>query len=184
MSETRKDGGPAACAWCDRAAYIRQGRIMLCLVHYRISSMRSRATRDGKFVPTRQAIEALIPTPFDCIGCRRAMDWSRAAGASSQATLQHDRSGAMRIICLACNTRHAQHPGDTFYDVPDGHKRCAKCDRTLPHGSFSRDKSRPLGLRSSCRDCNHTAHTKWRLENRAYYNAKQRENRARRAASD
>lgn len=177
--ETR-DGG---CAWCERDAHIRQGRIMLCAMHYRISSMRSRAKRDGKITPSREQIEFMVPSPFVCVSCERAMNWLRRDGASTQATLQHDRSGRVRIICLACNTRHAQHPGDSYYDLPEGHKRCAKCDRILPHSAFSTDRSRPLGLKASCRECSHKSHTTWRIKNRDHYNAKQREGRARRAVS-
>lgn len=179
------DGGPAfLCSWCAKPAHIRQGRIWLCAAHYRISSMRTRAKRDGKTTPTRQEIEALIPAPFKCGACNRQMKWLRHGGASSQATLQHDRSGTVRIICLACNTRHAQHPGDSYYELPDNHKRCASCDSILPHSSFDKDRSRPLGLKSSCQKCSHAAHTEWRIKNREYYNRKQRENRARRSSAD
>jgi len=156
---------------------------MLCARHYRISSMRSRAKQDGKAAPTREAIENLAPSPFVCVGCDREMTWLRENGASRQATLQHDRSGNLRIICLACNTRHARHPGDTFYNMPAVHKLCSKCERVLPHDSFSTDRSRPIGLKSSCRECSRKAHTNWRIENREHYNRKQRENRARRSLS-
>lgn len=179
----REDGGPAfACAWCDEPAHIKQGRIWLCQKHYRFSSMRSTAKRDGKEVPSRNSLEAMVPAPFVCGVCNREMNWLRDQGASTQATLQHDRSGEMRFLCHACNTRHAQHPGDSYYDLPEGSKRCAKCERILPHASFAKDRSRPLGLKSSCRECSGKAHAVWRRNNREYYNAKQRENRANRAA--
>lgn len=177
MSE-QKDGGPALCAWCDQPSHIRQGRILLCVKHYRFSGMRSRAKRDGKTVPTRDQLEAIIPEPFNCPACRRPMQWLRTLGASSQVTLQHDRSGELKLICLACNTRHAQHPGDSFYDIPEGKKRCPNCDQVLPLAGFAVDRSRPMGRKSFCRACSSVVHTLWRRKNRDHYNAKQRARRA------
>lgn len=162
MSEQPKGGGPAFnCAWCDRPRHIRQGRIWLCEIHYRISSMRSRAKRDGKYVPTRHEIEALA-TDMTCCGCGKQMHWLRSFGASLQVTLQHDRSGAIRLLCLGCNTRHSVHPGDEFYVVLSGQKRCPDCGQTLPASSFARDMSRPIGLKTYCRDCSSIRHKNWR----------------------
>lgn len=144
---------PSSCAWCARPSHIRQGRNMLCAMHYRIATMRANATRRGKFAPTRHQLEALIPDPFVCSCCQREMTWLRLNGASVQATLQHDRNGDVRIICLACNTRHAQHPGDSFYNVPPGHKRCPDCDANKPLNDFPVDRSRPIGRKSYCRPC-------------------------------
>ena len=183
MTGKINDGGPA-CAWCDRSAHIRQGRILLCEVHYRLSSMRSTAKRAGKEAPTVKEMESLIPSPLVCGGCHRPMNWLQSQGASTQATFQHDRDGTLKIVCLSCNTKHACHPGDSFWSVPEGHKRCASCDRVLGAAAFSRDRSRPCGLKSSCKECSHSQHTQWRTENRDYYNGKQRENRARRAAAN
>jgi hypothetical protein len=152
---------PATCAWCERRSHIRQGRIWLCAAHYRISSMRTRASRDGKPVPTRQGIEALVPHPFVCGCCARGMTWLRESGASRQATLQHDRNGGLRIICLGCNTRHAMHPGDSFYDIPAGQKRCGGCDQVLPVDAFAVDRSRPIGRKGRCRACASADFKKW-----------------------
>lgn len=152
--------GAEQCAWCDEPAHIRQGRIQLCAKHYRFSSMRSRAKRDGKYVPTLGEMEALA-ADMCCDGCGRTMTWLRIGGASAQATLQHDRSGRLRLLCLACNTRHAQHPGDSFYDIPDGMKRCPDCEQVLPLALFSVDRSRPLGRKSYCRACASVRHKKW-----------------------
>lgn len=157
-----KHTGGSACSWCIRPAHIKQGRIMLCQMHYRISSMRSNAKRHGKAVPSREQIEAMIPSPFECSSCNREMTWVGKFGASQKATLQHDRSGSMRIICLGCNTRHAHHPGDTFYDIPDGKKLCPDCSRVLPISSFCKDKSRPIGVKSYCRECSSVRNKIWR----------------------
>lgn len=152
---------PPACAWCEQPSHIRQGRLMLCVKHYRLASMRSRAARDGKAVPSWPEIEALVPEPFVCRFCQRTMTWLREGGASQQATLQHDRDGGLRIICLACNTRHAQHPGDSFYSLPDGHKRCPACFMVLPLVDFALDRSRPVGRKSYCRPCSAVRFKNW-----------------------
>lgn len=169
------------CKWCDAPAHIKQGRIMLCAKHYRMSTMRSKAKSDGKYRPLYAELEALIPDPFECEGCGREMTWLRESGASVQVTLQHDRSGEIRLLCLGCNRRHAVHPGDSFYDIPDGHKWCAMCNQVLPHSEFARDRSRPIGLKGYCRQCSAKRHAKWRTENRDKYNQYQREYRSRKA---
>lgn len=161
MEQDTKDGGPAfPCAWCDSASHIKQGRILLCPMHYRISSMRSRARRDNKYVPKREEIEALAEC-LNCLGCGRLMNWLRSDGASTQVTLQHDRSGTIRLLCLACNTRHAKHPDDSYYDLPKDHKRCPDCETVLPRSAFALDRSRPIGLKSYCRQCSSIRFTAW-----------------------
>lgn len=159
---TKDTGGSECCAWCDRRAHIRQGRILLCVMHYRISSMRARAKRDGKMVPTREQIEGLAAGPMVCGGCGEAMSWLRGFNASKQATLQHDRDGGIRLLCLGCNTRHSLHPDDSFYALPAGHKRCPDCEKVLPHSAFTVDRSRPIGLKSYCRGCSAIRHKNWR----------------------
>lgn len=155
----KDDGGPA-CAWCDKPSHIKQGRIFLCAAHYRMSSMRARAKRDGKYVPSLGVLETLAEN-MKCDGCGEEMHWLRSDGARLQATLQHDRDGLVRLLCLSCNTRHAQHPGDTFYNVPDGHKLCQGCKEVLPHASFWKDRSRPIGLKSYCKSCAADRYRKW-----------------------
>lgn len=151
------------CAWCAEPPHIRQGNTLLCQMHYRISSMRSRAKRDNKVAPTRAEIEALVPSPFVCAPCGREMTWLRTGGASAQATLQHDRSGSLRILCLGCNTRHAAHAGDSFYDIPADMKFCADCSQTKPRAEFCADRSRPIGLKAYCRPCSSSRNKKWRM---------------------
>jgi hypothetical protein len=155
------DGGPA-CAWCERPSHIRQGRLLLCAMHYRMSSMRTRAARDGKSVPAIEVLERLAADSMICAGCGRTMHWLRSDGASGQATLQHDRSGAIRLLCLGCNTRHAQHPGDSFYEMRPGTKLCHDCGRALPLMAFATDRSRPLGRKAHCRSCAAARNRAWR----------------------
>jgi RNase P subunit RPR2 len=159
MSGQIRAGGQL-CA-CGEPSHKRQGNRHLCAMHYRIANMRARAKRDGKVVPATSRVEALA-SDMACSGCRRVMHWLREDGASLQATLQHDRDGTIRVLCLGCNTRHAQHPGDSFYSLKPEEKFCAKCCRFLPAHDFTRDRSRPIGLKSSCRACSAKLHKEWR----------------------
>lgn len=158
------DGGPDVCSRCGEGALLRQGNQLLCPKHYRFGQMRQRARRDGKVVPTWAELETMFAALVDmaCPLCSRKMNWRRAAGESTCATLQHYRDGTLDIICLACNTRHAQHPGDTYRELPPDAKHCPDCSRVLPRSSFATDRSRPIGLKSYCRGCSAARHAKWR----------------------
>lgn len=161
MSTPINDGGPA-CRWCNSAAVIRQGRIDLCAKHYRFQTMRTRARRDGKTVPSYNDLDDLIPAGMTCQCCKRGMNWRQSEGASTVITLQHDRDGALRLICLGCNTRHSVHEGDSFYVIPADMKFCPDCRMNLPIGSFSIDRSRPIGRKSYCRPCSAKRNANWR----------------------
>jgi RNase P subunit RPR2 len=41
-------------------------------------------------------------------------------------------------------------------NIPEGHRRCRKCDRTLALSAFGRDSTRPNGVRVKCRECDRT----------------------------
>ena len=151
----------AKCAQCSNDAHIIQGSGGLCVIHYRIANMRTVARRAGKTVPTRQEIEALVPADMVCPFCDRAMNWLRKDGISTQATLQHDRSGGHRVICMGCNARHAVHPGDSFYEIPGGHKLCPACNQVLPKERFNRASTRPVGVSTYCRPCYGLVRKKW-----------------------
>lgn len=178
------DGGPPIfCKWCPRESVRRQGRIWLCAKHYRFQQMRVSARRDAKDVPSYADLEAITDLSWMvCAGCGQKMHWLVSDGSRTlQATLQHDRAGTYRLLCLGCNTRHAAHPGDEFYQVGIGFKRCPSCASVKPFSAFAVDRSRPIGRKSSCRECSRGQHRRWVQQNRAYVNAKQREGRARRA---
>lgn len=178
-AETNVPNPPAFCKWCDEWAVRKQGRIWLCAKHYRFQQMRVGAKRANKAVPSYEDLDEML---MSCAGCGVLMHWLVTDGPrSQQATLQHDRSGAMRLLCLGCNTRHAVHPRDEFYDVPAEHKRCPACHVVKPFSAFAVDRSRPIGLKSSCKECSRVQHRDWVARNREHVNARQREGRARRA---
>lgn len=163
----KKDGGPAfACKWCPEQAHIKQGRIWLCKRHYRFSSMKSRAKRDEKEVPTNEMLYGMASSSLQCPGCSRKMNWLSKEGQSTVVTLQHDRNGAIRFLCRSCNTRHAQRPQDSFYADPKDKKLCPDCKLWLPLESFVTDRSgRWMNKKSYCRRCSSVRHKNWR-ENR------------------
>jgi hypothetical protein len=37
--------------------------------------------------------------------------------------------------------------------IPEGHRRCQKCQGVLPLESFGRDRTRPCGRQYRCRSC-------------------------------
>lgn len=43
-------------------------------------------------------------------------------------------------------------------DVPEGHKRCPRCEAIKPHGEWSRNSSSSDGFASYCRSCRNAEH--------------------------
>lgn len=170
---------------CSRQAFRRRGNAHYCVIHTRISEMRCTAQRDGKLVPPWEQLESLAETAVTCAGCNRAMNWLSVDGASTVVTLQHDRDGGIRLICLSCNSRHGAHPGDSFYEIPQGFKRCGRCHEIKSEDQFYRDYSKRWhDLKSACKKCGDAAMATFRENNRAHCNAYQRKYRARRKAQE
>jgi hypothetical protein len=90
-------------AGCIDAALRQHGHARYCARHYRFATMRTRAKRDGKTVPDWAELETLTPADMICPSCSRVMNWLAKDGFSTVITLQHDRDGIHRLICLACN---------------------------------------------------------------------------------
>ena len=165
MSEKKNDGAPVtSCKWCLMPAYIKQGRIWLCKIHYRFSSMRANAKRHGKVVPSVELLDSfLTPDYAICKGCNRKMNWLDKDGKSTVITLQHDRNGTMRFLCRACNTRHANRPGDSFYDDPKNKKLCPDCNQWKEFNAFSIDRHfRWMDRKTYCKECSNDRHKRWR----------------------
>jgi hypothetical protein len=148
----------------------------------RFRQMRTIAKHRGKSVPSMEELEALLPLDMNCPICKRAMNWRSAEGRSTVITLQHDRSGAHRLICHACNTRHAKMAGDSFYALPADHKRCPKCESIKPISEFWKDRSgeRWKDTYAYCKSCSAANTRSWRSKNlerakryqREYYHAR------------
>lgn len=173
------------CSRCGDHALRRQGHQWLCAKHYRFGQMRANARRRGLAAPSHEQLDTLVSTELRCADCGVIMNWLARDGQASVATLQHYRDGSFGIVCRSCNTRHAFAPGDSFRTAPPDHKFCPRCDQFKPLSEFHADRSRsgPRKIKSWCRTCSNAAHRQWQEKNREYYNAKQREGRARRRAA-
>jgi hypothetical protein len=120
--------------------------------------MRKQARANGKVVPALSQLYDLLDKldGMKCPACERPMNWWLTEGSSTVITLQHDRDGTIRLICKGCNSRHHLHPGDSYYQMPRGHKRCPTCETVKPLSEFYFIKTR--GQPSSrCRSCEKAA---------------------------
>ena len=165
------------CKWCDDEAIRKQGRIWLCKKHYRFQQMRVTAKRQGKSVPEYGELERLWQeSGGTCKVCNRKLNWLSSEGTCTVITLQHDRQGGTRLLCLSCNTRHASFDGDSFYDANSERRVCPSCRRSLPWDSYTTDNSsRWKNKNTYCKECRNTKHAEWVKRNREKYNEKRRE---------
>lgn len=174
------------CKWCRRNAFRKQGRIWLCKRHYRFQQMRANAKRHGKSVPAYEWLEqAWNALKNRCPVCSQKLNWLSSEGTSTVVTLQHDRSGTHRLLCLSCNVRHSSFEDDTFYSSDPSKRVCPRCQYTLPISRFGTDNSgRWKNKKAYCRDCSTWYHRQWVLANKEAFNAKRRAYYHRRKDSD
>lgn len=126
-----------------------------CAKHLRFSKMQVGARWAGKSVPSTAELDELLPKDMKCPACKRTMNWFSKDGRSTMVTLQHDRNGNHRLICHACNSRHARMPGDSFYEIPAGHKYCSGCANIKPYAEFHKSftEGRWNNLFQYCKTC-------------------------------
>jgi hypothetical protein len=146
-----------ACKWCTLQYTKRVGNINLCAKHYRFWQMRSTAKQYGKSVPTYQTLQNLTNSLVDmkCPHCQIAMTWLRIKGQAGRViSLQHDRDGTIRLLCLSCNSRHSVCSDDTYYEIPPTLYHCIGCDKWKDRSEF-RTRRRGNGIRreSYCKPC-------------------------------
>ena len=72
--------------------------------------------------------------------------------------------------CHSCNVRKRDRTPEEFKanvlykradpipKVPAGHKKCHVCERFLPFSAYWKDRSHPLGIQSTCKECNYAKH--------------------------
>lgn len=145
------------CTHCESTNVIVYNGVELCPMHYRVQQMRTNAAAKGKIRPPRASVLELVYELQEhnmiCQPCGRTMNWLKSDGASTVVTLQHDRSGGFRLICARCNAQHRLHPGDSFYDMPQGVKRCPGCGINKRLGDFHRDSKTVSGRQTYCIGC-------------------------------
>lgn len=164
------------CKRCNQPGYReKRGKYWLCKKHYRFMQMRSSAQVEGKRIPSHEALEKLwSDVGMICPHCNRKMNTLRIDGGSTVVTLQHDRSGQVRLLCMRCNVQHAVCPGDSFYTFDPNMKWCSKCDTTLPLSSFYEDARTLNGRVSHCKRCKLKQGAQWAANNRDKKNASDR----------
>lgn len=131
------------CPFCGNpATRLVRGNAGYCDQHARFLQMRHGAAVGGKFAPPIFQLEQMVPAGMKCPTCTRQMNWYTRDGWSTVAVLQHDRNGSVRIICQGCNVRHGHMPGDSFFELPKGHKLCRNCEFIKPLNEFNLRQSR------------------------------------------
>jgi len=144
----------------------------VCVKHGRFLQMQHTARADKKYVPSLYEIEKLVPSDMRCQDCGVVMNWLHVENRKTGAVLQHYRNGTIGIVCTSCNVKHGLMPGDSYKDVPAGHKLCRSCKTIKPLNMFSKRKDGmyiyPL---SKCKVCMHQALLLWREKNPEKYKA-------------
>jgi len=134
--------------------------------------MQKTAKGDKKYVPSFFELEKLVPDNMICQDCGIEMHWIDDDNRPSGAVLQHYRDGTLGIVCCSCNTKHGIMVGDSYRDVPAGHKLCPGCKTIKPHSAYSKrrdsGKEYPVTL---CKPCAHEKHKEWRSKNPEKYKA-------------
>lgn len=143
------------CRYCDRPATIHRVHRHACFIHCRIDPMQTCARSRGLYTPTAEELVSLfndlITKGMKCGHCQSVMVWN--GRAANVVTLQHDRNGTIRLLCLSCNSRHYTYPGDEFYNYPLNWAFCPMCKTAKHESNFYRKRN---GRRSSyCKSCKH-----------------------------
>lgn len=110
-----------------------------CQKHHRFIQMRTDAKTHCKKVPSYKLLEQLLGhiENMRCPHCKRRMNWLRKE-SKFVITIQHDRSGRLRLLCMECNLAHSLCPGDTFYDIPLNKKWCSSCETVKSKKRFQK----------------------------------------------
>jgi hypothetical protein len=148
---SKADPDVCAFAGCNERSQAMRQDTHYCVRHYRFLQMRTGASSAGKVIPSMAELESLVPADMRCTACGTLMNWLKKDGADTCITLQHDRSGEIKLICFSCNVRHHSFPGDTFYDEPKDHRYCVGCEQSKPSSEFYRRSNEHWVAR--CKSC-------------------------------
>ena len=160
------------CYICGDSAVKHSGRTNLCAKHRRFIQMQKVAKTDKKYVPSLYELEKITPKNMKCESCGNLMHWINNENRSAGAVLQHYRNNTLGIVCLSCNTKHGLMPGDSYNEIPSGHKLCRTCKTIKPLSMFNprRDGKVEYPM-PKCKACNLQAHREWRKNNPEKYKA-------------
>jgi hypothetical protein len=161
------------CYVCGADAVHRHGRSNCCPKHIRFLQMQKTAKSDGKYVPSLYELDSLVPAKMSCPLCHKTMHWIDDKNRPLGAILQHYRNGTIGITCHSCNVKHGMMVGDSYCDVPDGHKLCRACKTIKRLSDFyvrrdSKNKEYPM---SKCKICSKESYKSWRQKNPDQYKA-------------
>ena len=140
----------------------------------RFIQMRNNAKYTYGVAPSMDVLARLAEELVDmhCPVCNIQMAWKGVWG--ERVTLQHDRSGEIRLLCMNCNARHQMYEGDTFYIYWPHYANCIRCRSLMPIDAFRRNASKNNKKQSLCATCSYVLRKAWRLKNLEYYRAWQR----------
>jgi len=158
------------CYICGDETINRHSRSNLCAKHNRFIQMQKTAKADKKYVPCIFELEKVAPKSMECQDCGATMTWIDLENRALNAVLQHYRNKTIGIVCMSCNTKHGMMPGDSYRDVPNGHKLCRYCKTIKPLDMFYKrgDSKKPYPM-TKCKKCNLYVHRLWRLNNPEKY---------------
>jgi hypothetical protein len=154
------------CYVCGEEAIKYLGRSNLCAEHRRFVQMQKTAKQDKKYIPSIYELQRLAPKDMKCGDCGIEMNWIDGSKRSSGAVLQHYRDGTLGITCLSCNTKHGLMHGDSYRDLPKGHKLCRTCKTIKPLNMFGKRSAKEGSYpKTKCKACEFEAQKVWRLKN-------------------
>lgn len=133
----------------------------------RLGDMQRKARRRGKRAPLLS--ELLRYVRADCPTCGVLFGaLGRGSARSDSPSLQHWADGSVSIICHGCNVRDMHgRCGVPAGSVPDGQKRCSRCETAKPFDCFSRNRQARDGLSWWCRACSAVSQAGCRARRRA-----------------
>lgn len=148
------------CIKCGDEAKKKWGGVWMCLPHYRLSAMRCSAKAKGKTVPSWKELYHLLSKLccLQCPHCKQQMVWLRSQNSRRVITLQHDRSGNIKFLCLSCNSSHGNlKTDDDFYKTPKLFE-CRGCKKDKDLKSFYPNNGKPRPKDYLCKECYRASH--------------------------
>jgi len=135
---------------------------MYCDKHRRFQTMKNKARRDGKLVPTGEQLEEMLKPCLSadgsliCPRSKKSMQWVAGADGrkGSTVSLQHNLNGTMEFVSHSANVSHKNSKlGDLYWNLKDNEKFCPDCSTVKDKTSFGRCRRNPNGLQCRCRTC-------------------------------